>query len=144
MRLTMRTSLALRTLMFCAVNDGRIVQRHEISTTCDASENHLAQVIHLLARNGYIKTRRGRHGGLSLARPAGEITVGQVFRSFEAPLPFADCWQGSERECPLKGACRLACVLKEAIDAFYARLDRTTLAELVDDNGDLQTLLKAA
>ena len=68
MRLTTRTNLAMRTLMFCAVNPGQIVRKHEVATACGASENHLAQVIHLLARKGYIKTQRGRSGGLMLAR----------------------------------------------------------------------------
>jgi Rrf2 family transcriptional regulator, nitric oxide-sensitive transcriptional repressor len=52
MRLTTRTNLAMRTLMFCAANPGRIVRKSEVATACNASENHLAQVIHLLARAG--------------------------------------------------------------------------------------------
>jgi DNA-binding IscR family transcriptional regulator len=38
----------------------------------------------------------------------------------------------------------LKCVLEEALDAFYGRLDRTTLADLVKDNAALETLLKVA
>ncbi len=55
MRLTTRTNLAMRTLMFCAVNPGRIVRKHEVAEACGASENHLAQVIHLLARQNFLK-----------------------------------------------------------------------------------------
>lgn len=70
MRLTTRTSLAMKTLMFCAVNTGRIVRRSEIAETYDVSENHLAQVIHHLAQRKFLRTIRGRAGGLTLARPA--------------------------------------------------------------------------
>ena len=56
MRLTIRTNLAMRTLMLCAANPGRIVRKHEIAGICNASENHLAQVIHLLAINGFLNT----------------------------------------------------------------------------------------
>lgn len=56
MRLTTRTNLAMRTLMFCAVNPGQIVRKHEVAEACGASENHLAQVIHMLARKGYVRT----------------------------------------------------------------------------------------
>lgn len=144
MRLTTRTNLAMRTLMFCAANPGRTVRKSEIAQTCNASENHLAQVIHLLARAGYLKTVRGRSGGLTLGRRAEDIRVGEVFRSFEAVLPFTECQAGPTNTCPLIGCCTLKCVLQEALDAFYAVLDRTTLRDLVTGNTELVHLLKVA
>lgn len=144
MRLTTRTNLAMRTLMFCAANPGRIVRKHEVAETCNASENHLAQVIHLLAQRGYLRTVRGRAGGLMLARPPETITVGEVFRSFESALPFTECFAGDENTCPLSAACRLKCVLAEALDAFYAALDRATVADLVTGNAELTGLLRVA
>lgn len=144
MRLTTRTNLAMRTLMFCAVNPGRIVRKHEVAESCGASENHLAQVIHLLARKGYLRTLRGRAGGLMLGRRPEEIGVGDVFRNFESVLPFTECTEEKAATCPLAGCCRLKCVLNEALEAFYARLDQVTLADLVRDNVELQGLLKVA
>jgi Rrf2 family nitric oxide-sensitive transcriptional repressor len=104
MRLTMRTSLAMRTLMFCAVNRGRIVRRQEVAEACGASENHLAQVIHLLAQKKFLHTIRGRSGGLMLGRPPTQITVGQVFREFERVLPFSECMQPDGGDCPLRAS----------------------------------------
>lgn len=144
MRLTTRTNLAMRTLMFCAANPGRIVRKQEVAETCAASENHLAQVIHLLAQKGFLKTVRGRSGGLMLGRRAEDIRVGEVFRAFEAVLPFAECFAGKENNCPLAGACRLKCVLAEALDAFYARLDAASIADLMCGNDELEELLKVA
>ena len=144
MRLTTRTNLAMRTLMFCAVNPDRIVRKHEVAESCGASENHLAQVIHLLARKGYLKTQRGRSGGLMLGRPADAIRVGEVFRAFESVLPFTECTEETQASCPLVAACRLKCVLAEALEAFYARLDSVTLTDLVRDNAPLEHLLKVA
>lgn len=145
MRLTTRTNLAMRTLMFCAVNPDRTVRKQEVAEACNASENHLAQVIHLLAQKGYLHTVRGRAGGLRLQRPAEDIKVGQVFRSFEAVLPFAECFAGGdENTCPLVSACRLKCVLSDALNAFYGELDRVSVADLVSGNCDLQGLLKVA
>ncbi|MEN9408349.1 MAG: hypothetical protein RL216_323 [Pseudomonadota bacterium] len=144
MRLTTRTNLAMRTLMFCAVNAGRTVRKHEVAEACNASENHLAQVIHLLAQKKFLRTVRGRSGGLTLGRAADKITVGEVFRDFESVLPFTECFAGDENSCPLAAACRLKCVLGDALRAFYAELDRVTVADLVSGNDDLQTLLKVA
>jgi Rrf2 family nitric oxide-sensitive transcriptional repressor len=144
MRMTIRTSLAMRSLMFCAVNTGRTVRRQEVAEATGASENHLAQVIHLLAQKNFLRTIRGRAGGLMLARPAAQITVGEVFRTFERVIPFADCFRAEGPDCPLAAGCRLNCVLAEALEAFYARLDRVTVAELVDDNTRLHGLLRVA
>lgn len=140
MRLTIRTSLAMRALMYCAANPGQIVRKHDIAQACNVSENHLAQVVHALGIKGFLTTQRGRSGGLMLGRPMEEITVGQVFRALEAEVPFAECF-GTSSDCPLRSACRLNCVLAEALDAFYARLDQVTLADLVADNHPLQRLL---
>lgn len=143
MRLTTRTNLAMRTLMYCAVNKNSIVRKHGIAQACGASENHLAQVIHLLARAGYLKTIRGRAGGLCLARPADQINVGAVFRSFEGVLPFTACSE-PDGDCPLLAACRLQCEVNKAVEAFYASLDQVTLHDLVMQNKPLHQLLQVA
>jgi Rrf2 family nitric oxide-sensitive transcriptional repressor len=143
MRLTTRTNLAMRTLMFCAVNQDRIVRKHEIAVACGASENHLAQVIHLLARQNLLKTRRGRAGGLMLGFAAADIKVGTVFRIFESVLPFTDCAEQAS-SCPLASACRLKCLLTNALEGFYKALDAVSLQDLVGGNTDLERLLLVA
>lgn len=144
MRLTTRTNLAMRTLMFCAVNPDRVVRKAEVAEACNASENHLAQVIHMLAQNGFLTTLRGRAGGLMLGRPAHQIRVGEVFRVFESALPFTECFAGGENSCPLSACCRLKCLLGEAIENFYLSLDKVTVAELVTENVELENLLRVA
>lgn len=142
MRLTIRTNLAMRTLMFCAVNDGLTVRKHDIAAACNASENHLAQVVNTLAQEGFIETQRGRSGGLRLARAMEEISVGEVLRTFEATLPFAECFDPSANTCPLSEACLFRGALAAAVEAFYTALDKWTLADLVSDNAALEHLLQ--
>lgn len=142
MRLTTRTNLAMRTLMFCAVNPGRIVRKHEIAEACNASENHLAQVVNTLAQRGFIETQRGRAGGLRLARPMDQIGVGEVLRAFEAVLPFAECFDLDTNTCPLHEACLFREALESALEAFYASMDRHSLADMVADNEALEHLLR--
>lgn len=144
MRLTTRTNLAMRVLMFCAVNPGRIVRKHEIAEACNASENHLAQVVNTLGQLGFVETLRGRAGGMRLAHPPSEISVGAVFRAFETGVPFAECFDTESNTCPLAGCCRLRQALAAALEAFYSQLDGLTLAELVDGNAQLRHLLALA
>lgn len=142
MRLTTRTNLAMRTLMFCAVNGDRIVRKHEIAEACNASENHLAQVVNTLAQRGFIETQRGRSGGLRLARPMDQIGVGEVLRAFEAVLPFVECLDGENNTCPLCGACRFRDAIEAALEAFYTAMDSHSVGDLVRDNVALEHLLR--
>ncbi|MGR6467122.1 RrF2 family transcriptional regulator [Rhizobium sp. PAMB 3182] len=141
MRLTTRTNLAIRTLMYCAVNRETIVRKSDIALACNASENHLGQVVRLLAQHDLLDATRGRNGGMQLARRPEEIGIGAVFRLFEADLPFAECFSPSNT-CPLVEACWLRNAIRDAVSAFYASLDRVTLADLVNGNEALAVLLR--
>lgn len=142
MRLTTRTNLAMRVLMYCAVNDGQIVRRHDIAEACNASENHLAQVVNALGQLGYVTTLRGRSGGLRLGRAAEAISVGEVFRTFETGTAFTECFDAQGNTCPLAADCRLRAALAVALEAFYAALDTVSLHELVHGNEGLRRLLE--
>ena len=107
MRLTTRTNLAARVLMYCAANDGRLVRTSDIADDCNASGNHVARVVQILHAEGYLEALRGRAGGLRLARPAGAISMGEIFRLFETDIPFAECFDTEANTCPLTATCRL-------------------------------------
>lgn len=141
MRLTTRTNLAMRTLMYCAVHTGRNIRTSDVAKATNASENHLGQVINTLGQTGFIKTVRGRGGGIQLARTADQINVGSVFRVFEAVVPFAECFSPEDCTCPLAPACRLQNALGGALAAFYQTLDQITLDSLVRGNDRLEALL---
>jgi Rrf2 family transcriptional regulator, nitric oxide-sensitive transcriptional repressor len=142
MRITKRTNIAIRLLMYCAANPDRLVTKAEIAECCNISENHLAQVINQLSQLDFLSTQRGRNGGMTLARSAGDIRIGEVFRHIEGGLPIAECFADADNTCPLSEACRLKVALADAAAAFYASLDEITLDSLVCDNFDLMKLLQ--
>lgn len=142
MRITKRTNLAMRVLMFCAVNPDRIINKAQIAQCCNASENHLGHVVNQLGQFGYLDTLRGRRGGVKLARKPSEISIGDVFRKFEGEVPVAECFAGRDNTCPLAPACRLREHIGCAVDAFYAQLDGVMLDMLVDDNERLTGILE--
>ena len=144
MRITKRTNIAVRLLMFCAANSDRLVTKAEIAECCNISENHLAQVINQLSQLNYLHTQRGRNGGMTLARSARDIRIGDVFRHVEGGLPLAECFADADNTCPLVAACRLRVALADAAQAFYASLDDITLDALVCDNTALLQILNPA
>ncbi len=142
MRITKRTNIAIRLLMYCATHPERLVTKAEIAESCNVSENHLAQVINQLGQLRYLRTQRGRNGGMSLAMPAETIRIGEVFRLLEGGLPLAECFADTDNTCPLVSACRLRVALVDAAQAFYESLDEVTLDALICDNLDLTKLLQ--
>lgn len=141
MRLTTRTNLAVRILMMCAVNETRTVRTADIARSCNASLNHLLHVVSALQALGFLETIRGRGGGLRLAVPGHLISIGAVFRLFEAGVPVAECFDPETNTCPLAGACRLKTYIAVATEAFYHELDQICLDDLVIGNCGLEALL---
>lgn len=141
MRLTIKTNLAARVLMACAVNDGTTLRSIEIAEACNASLNHLLQVVSALQAHGFVETIRGRNGGVRLARSPAQISIGEVFRVFEAGVPFAECFAPESNTCPLSASCRLRSFVSRAVEAFYHELDMVTLADLTKGNCGLAALL---
>lgn len=141
MRLTTKTNLAARVLMACAFNRGKTLRTEEIAQVSNASLNHLLQVVNGLQAHGFIETLRGRHGGLRLARAPEHISMGSVFRVFEAGHPFAECFDAESNTCPLSKECRLRGYIARAIEAFYHELDMVTLDDLTRGNCGLEALL---
>ncbi|WP_272008263.1 RrF2 family transcriptional regulator [Roseovarius sp. ZX-A-9] len=144
MRITKRSNIAMRVLMYCAVQPGRLATKAEVAARCKTSESHLAQIINQLAQLGYLETQRGRNGGVTLGRPAGEIVIGDVFRDIEAGYTAAECFADVDNSCPLTEACRLREAIAAAAEAFFAHLDTITLDALVCDNIALERILAPA
>mgnify|MGYP000882687410 FL=1 len=143
MRLTLRTNLAMRTLMHCAVRAPDMLRTADVAQACNASFHHVAQVVNKLESEGFLNTTRGRGGGISLAVEPKDVSVGQVFRLFESDLAFAECMDEARNTCPLASACRLKGMLCDALGAFYATLDRYSLVDLIDGNDKLVGIFDA-
>jgi Rrf2 family nitric oxide-sensitive transcriptional repressor len=128
MRLKSYTDFALRVLMHLAAKPDRLVSIGEIARTYRISHNHLTKVVHDLRKQGFLDAVRGRSGGIRLARPARDISVGEVVRHTEAGFDLVDC-----ASCVIAPACALTAALHEARMAFMNVLDGYSLADLVEE-----------
>lgn len=131
MKLTAFTDYSLRVLIYLATEPDRRATVAEIGAAYDIKTNHLTKVVHHLAKCGWVATVRGKGGGLVLALPAEQISVGQVVRDTEGEALPAECFgEARTSACPIAPNCRLKGVLAEAVAAFHAVLDRYTLADI--------------
>ena len=142
MRLTTYTDYALRVLMHVALRDGERVRIVEIADSFGISHNHLTKVVHNLATLGCLLTVQGRSGGIRLARPPAEITVGQIVRAFEPDLRLVECFEPETSRCVIQPACALKGVLQRATENFMHELDQVTLADLLQPRRKLSALLE--
>lgn len=131
MRLTAFTDYGLRALMRLAAEPERLVTTDEIAEEHGISRHHLVKVVREMAEAGLILTQRGGGGGMRLARPADEITIGEVVRRLEARHALVECFRADGGDCILNPGCRLKSRLKRAKEAFLLDLDRSTLADCV-------------
>ena len=141
MRLTRQTNYAMRILMYCAANDGRLSRIPEIASAYSVSELFLFKILQPLVEAGLVETVRGRNGGVKLGRPATDITLFDVVRVTEESFAMAECFENDAAECPLIDSCSLNAALREALNAFFAVLERNTIAELVASKTDMRGLL---
>lgn len=141
MKVTVFSDFALRVLMYLALNEGRRATAAEIAGAYGISLHHLTKVVQTLGRAGWVQTVRGKGGGLALAQPAPDIRLGDVVRLCEGDGPVAPCRGTGLGDCRIAPACRLAAYFEDARTAFYAELNRHTLADLVAPSDALQRLL---
>ena len=136
MRLSLRTSLALRALMACAIHPQGYLRSRDLARRLGASGNHLGQVVFDLGRTGYLRTQRGRAGGFALARAASTISVGEIFVAMERDAPLSGCLDGGQG-CARHDECRLHAAYSAAYHAFVTVLDGVSIHDLVAGNDGL-------
>jgi Rrf2 family iron-responsive transcriptional regulator len=141
MRLTRQSSYAIRTLIYCAVNDPGLSRVADIARAHAISELFLFKLIKPLVENGLIETVRGRHGGIKLGRPASEITLLDTIKLTEENFAMAECFEGGDVSCPLVDNCDVNSALREALGAFFNVLDSYTIADLADKRRSLRERL---
>ncbi len=135
MQLTRYTDYSLRTLLYLhSLDNDKTVTINEVADFYNISRNHLMKVAYNLSQKGYVKSIRGKGGGIKLARPGSEITVGQVVRDMEPNLHVAECFdQDAKTPCTIISNCALIPVLHEATNLFMSALDRYTLETLMQN-----------
>src|SRR6476661_1558678 len=120
MNISVKGEYALQAILDLAIHTGRGPTKiADIARRQKIPQKFLELILAGLKQGGFVESRRGAEGGYRLAKPANEITVGEVLRFVEdakhtkrvASNPFHQIWQQVDA-------------------AVSAILDHTTFAEL--------------
>lgn len=103
----------------------------EIAGRQDISEKYMEQIVGVLTRNGLLRSVRGAQGGYYLAKPAEEITVGNILRATEGDLAPTECVAG--KPCKRSGSCPSHMVFEKVYSAINNVIDNVKLCDLVSD-----------
>lgn len=96
-----------------------------------------------LGQLGYLENIRGRSGGVRLGMAPEAIVVGEVVRHTEGDMELVECFNADSNTCPLIGVCKLSLLFRTGLQAFFAELDKVTLADMVSNGPALMDRLMA-
>ena len=138
MRLSKRGEYGLRAMIALAEpaeksDAPQMMQIKEISLRENISVKFLEQILLTLKNAGLLHSKMGVGGGYYLARSAGEITLGQIFRVLDGPVAPIKCVSQMAYEpcgCPDEETCGLRLVMGDVRNAIADILDNTTLADV--------------
>jgi Rrf2 family protein len=111
----------------------QMMQIKEISLRENISVKFLEQILLTLKNAGLLHSKMGVGGGYYLARSAGEITLGQIFRVLDGPVAPIKCVSQMAYGpcgCPDEETCGLRLVMGDVRNAIVDILDHTTLADV--------------
>ena len=167
MRLTNYSDYALRSLIYLAVRPEPplLANISDIADSYGISKSHLTKIIHQLGQLGYIESVRGKNGGIRLARAPKDINLGVLIKQIEPDFDLVECFAtptndksidgrqtglpitlidettNNARGCVISPACQLKSVFFEALTAFINVLERYTLADIINNEDELASLL---
>ncbi len=129
MKLTRSFDIGVQVLLQLAAQKNQL-STAELAQKVKAPRNHIAKVVQVLTRGGYIRTRRGKGGGTHLARDLEEISVQDIIDIVEGPLYLMECTINAG-VCPLSPRCRMRLKIREAQEGMMKVFRNTKLNELL-------------
>lgn len=141
MQLSKFSDYSLRVLIYLAGQPDTLSTIDEISARYGISKDHLRKIVHNLVQSGWVESKRGRNGGLSLSMNPASISIGKVVRSTEENLAIVECFNAETDTCQISGVCRLSGMLDEALQAFLSVLDKYSLDDITAGQSALMARL---
>lgn len=129
MRIQARVDYAIRAMAELAAAGDGPVRAEDLATAQGIPSNFLRGIMTDLRRARLVSSQRGPDGGFVLTRPAGEISLADIFRAIDGPL--ATVRDQSLSEMTYGGAAADLPTVWMAVRAGLRRvLESTTIADL--------------
>ena len=137
MRLTEQTRYALRVLAYCAKFHPDIASVKTVAADTGLTEFTIFKLLKSATKAGLVTSVRGRNGGIRLAAPPHELTLGAVVRVFEPR--FQRCGPAKAMATRNVNPDQVDRNLNQALGmgfaAFLDTLDAMTVEDLLTEDG---------
>jgi Rrf2 family protein len=135
--LSQKAKYALHALLVLAEEgDARPLLIADIAERHNLPKKFLEQILLDLKHHGLVQSRRGKHGGYNLLKPAAEISFGQVVRIIDGPLAPLPCLSVMAyrrcEDCVDEESCAIRRVFALTHQITTTVLDRTSLADALE------------
>ena len=132
-----RFAVAVHILTLLEAGEGAPVPSEYVAGSVNTNPSLVRRLMGMLARAGLTTSQFGAGGGALLARPAGQITLGDVYRAVDAGELFGMHPGEPNPACPVGRNIQalLQTRICAAERAMQAELDRTTIADLTREIG---------
>ncbi|MDO9257239.1 MAG: Rrf2 family transcriptional regulator [Bacteroidales bacterium] len=120
-------SLAIHSLALIASSTVRLNAK-KISEILHVSQNHLAKILQVLAKNEYLESNRGPGGGFTFKKNADQITMLEIYQLIEGNVECQFCGI-TENHCPF-----ISCIFggkpDKLTNEFVEYLTNTKISDL--------------
>jgi Rrf2 family protein len=139
MKFSAQEEYGLRCLLQIARNPDRTMTIPEISALEGLSPTHVAKLLMILRKGGFVASTRGQAGGYGLARAASEIKVDAVLAALGGKLyddAFCSRHAGTNRICTHAVDCSVRSLWSAVQSAVDSVLGKLTIADLLEARDD--------
>jgi len=130
MQLTKHTDFAFRALIYLATIEGELTTIKALTDRFSISQSHCMKIINKMSRIGWVKSVRGKNGGITLGCDPQTIVLADVVKVMETTLEQVNC---SDPPCLILNACLLRPILSGAQQAYFDYLAQYTLKDLMNE-----------
>jgi Rrf2 family protein len=108
------------------------------------TQSHVAKLLSILRKAGFVNSHRGQQGGYTLSRPAKQMLVADLMATLGGRLThdnFCNRFVGQADECVHTDDCSLLPLWMRIQDAVDASIKGVTLHDLVDPKAGINVRL---
>jgi Rrf2 family protein len=135
LKINRQTDYAVRVVLALAKHgEGSRLSSADIQQEMLIPKSFMTRIVAQLSRHRLINTFPGRDGGLTLSRPASQITLKDVVEAFEGPILLSECMQAKdEDDCPFLSNCPVRSKWGRVQVAMLREMASITMEDLVKE-----------
>ena len=133
MKVSTKGRYAIRLMLDMAQHsNGENISLKDVSERQNISLKYLEQIVNMLCKAGFLRSRRGAQGGYKMLRKPEEYSIGDILRVTEGDMAPVSCLKDEINQCPRVSKCPTIKFWTGLYETINDYLDGTTIADLMN------------